>query len=482
MNYLFYDEAITYPNHIYNYSPSIRYAEYPRNDIALEENKVYDAIRKIFMDVGYDRERYGTESWNPLGSNGAGIRSGDIVLIKPNWVLHRNLLSGQEDSLDCLVTHPSVLRCVLDYTILALEGKGTVYIGDSPVKGCKLRQLWKNHHYDCIKDYYKDYDVRWVDLRGPGEEKDVESSLSGITVNVGGNSYFYNYKKQSGLRIPNYNYHNVIRHHEGDIQEYCVNELAIRADVIINLPKPKSHRKSGFTGAMKNFVGINYDKEYLPHHTVGDRGNGGDEFYQQTFIKKMASFFFEKRDIRRTAINRKDYSNDLIYKTLDKLYSAFNERIDTGRDMDTITQGTWYGNDTLWRTVLDLNMVVHLANRNGILEQKPVRKIFSICDMVVSGEKEGPLSPSLKEEHVILFGENVVEVDAIIARLMHFRIQMLQSINVALRDGLLGAHQYEDITLLSNVNKYNGIKLEKADFAEFKPFIAATGWAGYINE
>ena len=71
------------------------------------------------------------------------------------------------------------------------------------------------------------------------------------------------------MRITNYDYHEVNRHHRGDRHEYCISEACLSADVIINLPKPKTHRKAGYTGALKNMVGINAAKDYLPHHTKG---------------------------------------------------------------------------------------------------------------------------------------------------------------------------------------------------------------------
>lgn len=111
MNYLYYDKALRYPSEKYSYSPSINYPEYVGDDVAPEENQVYDAIRKIFIHCGLDKENYGTKKWNPLGSY---VCPGDTVLIKPNLVLHKNNLAGHEDSLDCLVTHPSIIRCVLD--------------------------------------------------------------------------------------------------------------------------------------------------------------------------------------------------------------------------------------------------------------------------------------------------------------------------------------------------------------------------------
>nr|WP_300658186.1 DUF362 domain-containing protein [uncultured Acetatifactor sp.] len=481
MNYLYYDKALRYPSEKYSYSPSINYPEYVGDDVAPEENQVYDAIRKIFIHCGLDKENYGTKKWNPLGSY---VCPGDTVLIKPNLVLHKNNLAGHEDSLDCLVTHPSIIRCVLDYVLIALSGSGDVYIGDSPVKDCNLPLLLERHHYNTIQHYYKGKNhITWVDLRGPEEERQNSTSFNGVQVNLQKESYFYNYSNQEGLRIPNYNYRKVVNHHRGEKQEYSINELVLRADVIINLPKPKTHRKSGYTGALKNFVGINYSKEFLPHHTVGDKKKGGDEFYKQTLLKRHASYIRSCRDIIRT--NSAKHMNSRLFKVLSKYENVIrcvDRKINNQEGLNTVTEGTWYCNDTLWRTVLDLNKVVHYTNVEGKLENHMTRKVIHLCDMVISGEQEGPLAPSEKEENILLFGTNGVELDALIVRLMHFDVQMLPTIKVALENHLLEAEDYDKILIHSNMNRFDDKLLINEDFSFFEPFKAAKGWESYIEE
>lgn len=481
MNYLYYDECLEYPKETYNYSPSVRYPEYSRDDIAGEKNVIYDSIRNIFKNVGLDSSHYGQPEWNPLGDY---IRPGNCVLIKPNLVLHKNNLAGHEDSLDCLVTHPSVIRCVLDYVLIALNETGCVYIGDSPVKDCDLPLLYKRHHYDVIQEYYSEQPhIHWVDLRGPEEEKQTVDELKGILVNLGEDSYFYHYQNQAGLRIPNYDFHKVASHHSGDTQEYCVNELALRADVIINLPKPKTHRKSGYTGALKNFVGVNYSKEYLPHHTRGDKAKGGDEFYKQTLLARHASNVRAHRDILRTKSKR--HGNSPLYRFWAR-YEGYVWRLDNKLNrkngLDKINEGTWYRNDTLWRTVLDMNKIVHYADSEGTIHPDKQRMVLHFCDMVVSGEREGPLAPSPVEEKILLFGTNGAELDALIVRLMHFRIDMLPSIAVALKDRILENAIYENIVIHSNLAEYDNRLLKDIRFDAFKPFTAANGWHGFIED
>ena len=50
---------------------------------------------------------------------------------------------------------------------------------------------------------------------------------------------------------------------------YLVARELIEADVVFNVPKLKTHKKAGVTGALKNLVGINGHKAYLPHHRKG---------------------------------------------------------------------------------------------------------------------------------------------------------------------------------------------------------------------
>jgi hypothetical protein len=71
------------------------------------------AVRQLLAESGLDESHFGSSGWNPMGEL---IKSGDRVLVKPNWVLHRNK-SGR--GLDCLVTHTSVIAAVLAYVAKA---------------------------------------------------------------------------------------------------------------------------------------------------------------------------------------------------------------------------------------------------------------------------------------------------------------------------------------------------------------------------
>lgn len=487
--YIYFNPDLVYPSQQYSYSPSEKYAEYAfADELSPEKNYVYEAVRSIFKEYGLDTANWGTSSWNPLGDY---IRPGQTVLLKPNLVSHKNNSQNPND-LECMVTHPSIIRCVLDYVFIALKGQGKIYIGDAPVKDCNFNELLKKGNYNPIIAFYKEkaplMDIEWIDLRGPEEERYSECPFQGITVNLGRDSYFYNYKYTDRLRVPNYDKRHVIKHHVGETQEYCINEIALKADVIINLPKPKTHRKNGYTAALKNFVGISYGKEYLPHHTQGDLAHGGDEYEKGNLYKSLASTVRDNIDIIRTRIgvqNNEKGQIHLISKTaITLLWKIYNILIKadkkiTGHKM-YVTEGTWYKNNTLWRTILDLNHIIRFADKNGNIRQECQRTILHLGDMIISGEKEGPLAPSPKEENILVFSDNAVCFDFSVVKIMGFdwnKLTILKKISETNFENFIG---YENITILSNDASFNGC-LKNISFDKLQPFEAAGGWKGYIE-
>ena len=108
---------------------------------------------------------------------------------------------------------------------------------------------------------------------------------------------------------------------------------------------------------MKNFVGITYEKASLPHRAIGDKESGTGDAYDKKSILKM---YMEYIDNRQTICSVKgrivmakllDFLKKSLY-ILGVLFSGDKYRI-----------GSWYGNDTIWRTVVDLNHIVRYANK-----------------------------------------------------------------------------------------------------------------------
>ncbi|MBK7626716.1 MAG: DUF362 domain-containing protein [Bacteroidales bacterium] len=62
--------------------------------------------------------------------------------------------------------------------------------------------------------------------------------------------------------------------HNGFNNLYRVSRTVVECDVFINLPKLKTHKKSGITCCLKNLVGINTYRNYLPHCSLGTKRKG----------------------------------------------------------------------------------------------------------------------------------------------------------------------------------------------------------------
>jgi hypothetical protein len=89
--------------------------------------------------------------------------------------------------------------------------------------------------------------------------------------------------------------------HTNGNHRYRVSRTVIGADVFINLPKLKTHKKAGITCSLKNLVGINTYKNFLPHYTEGTPAMGGDQFPQDDLRSVSEVFLLErfKRIVRR---------------------------------------------------------------------------------------------------------------------------------------------------------------------------------------
>ena len=66
--------------------------------------------------------------------------------------MHENRGSG---SLNALVTHPSVVRALLDYVYIALGREGTVVVGDAPLQSCDIDLLWESQDWLTIPRFYE---------------------------------------------------------------------------------------------------------------------------------------------------------------------------------------------------------------------------------------------------------------------------------------------------------------------------------------
>ncbi|MBC8187523.1 MAG: DUF362 domain-containing protein, partial [Proteobacteria bacterium] len=176
--------------------------------------------------------------------------------------------------------------------------------------------------------------------------------------------------------------------------------------------------------ALKNLVGINGDKNWLPHHSLGSADDGGDEFPDSRLIDRLRS--------RATEIARPLLARGRLLMA----FQLFRRVESATRGNDFIRSGNWHGNRTTWRMCCDLNRCLYYSDRDGLHldAEEPVRTVLTIIDGVLAGEGEGPLAPVDVPLGVILAGTDPVAVDLVAVRLMGFDEKKIEKIRGPMED------------------------------------------------
>lgn len=398
-------------------APATGYAAYP--DLHFPElpgwtevTAALVALRSLFVQAGLDSSNHGSPDWNPLG---AVINKGDKVVIKPNWVHHRN---GSGHGLDCLVTHTTIIESILHY--VAKARPQSVVVCDAPIQGCDFEALMAKR---CVPEMIERFtangvtavvkDLRRTILRG---EKLSERAMEGcrpmedyILYDLGSISSLEAITTQnSEFRVTMYDPDLLRNTHGPGKHQYLVAREVIEADVVINVPKLKTHKKACLTGALKNLVGINGHKEYLPHHRKGGSANGGDCYPGASLVKGLVEELLDAANRARSKFTRR------------VLASAVKAGVALGKIVgaDNNYDGSWHGNDTVWRMCLDLQRVLHYGLPDGTLSYQVQRKVLTITDAIIAGEGNGPLSPTAVDFGMMTLGTNTAAVDWVHAILM----------------------------------------------------------------
>jgi len=366
---------------------------------------------------------------NPFGVGGV-VKPGDSVFIKPNWVASRWRAScPHEDSLYCVITHPSVIAAVVDYVAVALEGRGEIILGDNPsidadfeelMRTTRIRALEKK--YDClltIKDLrplvcddLKNYGKKFLMVPQPGDDRGT------VEVNLGKDSLLYGINPELFRGVFDERDETVMSH-TGDKQLYTFSRSLYDADVYISIPKLKTHQKVGVTLNLKGLVGTVANKNQLVHWQVGYPEIHGDEYPDKiSYVKSKTA--------------------------------------------KVTHRGAWYGNDTIWRMVVDLYLGM----------KRKVRKYFSVIDGIMGGEGQGPFCPTAKQSNSLIVGDDLLAVDCAATRYMGINPLKVKYLKYFLDRNFDGA-------ALADLKVYeNGNELENFFASEslYKDFAVPDSW------
>jgi uncharacterized protein (DUF362 family) len=442
-----------------------------------------------------DAARAGTPAWNPLGEI---VRPGETVVIKPNLVSHRNTgdrAYGLTDT-DSLVTHGSVIRATIDYVARALEGRGRIVVGDCPIQGTRWEQVVALTGLESIAAYAKSafpgIDLLIKDFR-LGKAKVVGDRVASRTtedwrrdeyreVDIGRDSLLCPIMRDEyAFGVAQYPKHRMVRAHTPDRNLYLFPKTFLGADVFINLPKFKSHMKAGVTCALKNLVGINGHKDYLPHFRFGSPKDGGDEYPDGNWLwdlmwKLIHADWELDKGPQKAVLHR---SAMMCYRGLRYVYGYPRGYLSVGG-------GGWHGNDTLWRTVLDINRAFLYGddNRDHPRADSP-RRYFAILDGLVGGHRESPLSPTPYPSGVMLAARNPLALDTVATAFMGFDWRRVQQISEAygIEKFPLAAFTPDDIRIrgLDGVSTVEDI-YTKNEYARFEPSVGFRGAIEYGGE
>lgn len=471
------------------YSPSVAYPEYPfAGNISSEPNYVYQGLRRLFFELGFDKKRWRTPDWNPLGHI---IRPGMTVVIKPNCVLSRHA-AGKD--IFSIITHPSVLRAVADYSWIALKGDGTIVIADAPQYNCDYAELMQAAKLDVVCDFYARFsgaEVEFRDLRNywskgrhfPSMIRELAGDPQGVTrVNLGKKSALYAHPHPERLYGAVYHRNETISHHTGEKQEYEISGTILGADVVISVPKMKVHKKVGVTLNIKGLVGICTNKNCCVHYTLGSPSEGGDQYPEGLFTPMEGALIRTERWMYDHLLAPRSIPLEYLHRALYWLHNNSTRRlgIKVAEEKRLLDAGNWHGNDSAWRMAVDLLKIICFSDSNGRLHDSPQRRLLSIVDGVIGGENNGPLVPDPKPVGILVSGENLLAVDIVVTRLMGFdcaKIKQFSILNDAEFDfGLRGVH---DIEVVSDDQAIRTCLADGTDkLFSFRPH---PGWIGHIE-
>jgi uncharacterized protein (DUF362 family) len=412
------------------------------------------------------------------------VQPGDRVILKPNWIKEHDERFPAPDHWQHVITHPTVIEAVARWVAKQLEGRGSIIICDAPQTDSSFATLRKYCALDQLVERCRadnpTIDIQLLDLR-PEEWHTVDgvtvakTQLAGdpagnTLVHLGVASEFVGYPGQGRLYGASYDSAETNVRHAGTRHEYLLCRTPMDADVLINLPKLKTHKKVGVTCALKNLVGINANKNWLPHHTEGTPDQGGDQFPEATTKARLEHAWMGTA--KRWLKNRPRLSRLFIpLKKIGRLYFGDTRKV--------VRSGNWHGNDTCWRMVLDLNKCLWFFDGDGRRRTKPLRYL-SLVDGIIAGEGNGPMAPDAKPCGVILAGLHPVAVDCVAATVMGFDWEKMRLLRNSFRMRELDFVSFEpgDIQVISNRPAWSGKMEDMAESFHFRPHF---GWVGAIE-
>ena len=406
------------------------------------ESEIAEAIRRTADNLDWAEKG--------RGAFGRMIAEGAKVVVKPNFVLHQNQGNG---GLAPLITHPSIIKAVVAEVLKANPSQ--IIVGDAPVQSCDFDALLKLTKLDEWAANLQAQDARFkgiVDFRRTvskvvGGTRQAEENRRGaehfVLYNLGADSLLEPLTGDANsFRVTSYDPRLMAKTHSPGNHQYLVAREIVEADVVVNLPKLKTHKKAGITNALKNLVGINGNKEFLPHHRIGAAADGGDCYAEKDLVKRGLELIFDRRNMTKSA------AQDKILATVGTQF----ERVLRLRGDETGIEGAWSGNVTVPRMCLDLNRILLYGKPDATFGEVVQRRVLHISDAVIAGQGDGPLASDELPLQMITAGANAAALDWVGAFLLGYDARKIPLLMQSLADfrWRVADFQTNDIELLGD--------------------------------
>jgi uncharacterized protein (DUF362 family) len=430
-----------------------------------EDSAIVTAVERLGAYLGWAREG--------KGAFGDLINPGARVLIKPNWVLHHNQSDG---GMDPMITHQSVVKAVVQAALQTEAAE--VLVGDAPIQTCDFAALlettglgaWSetmkkaDSRFKGVKDFRRTTAQYVNGVRVAEENKLPEDEF--VLFDLASESLLEPITDDKGdFRVTCYDPRLMAKTHGKGKHRYLIARDVLEADVVINLPKLKTHKKAGITCALKNLIGINGNKEYLPHHRIGGADLGGDCYPGKSRVKSMLEYAADQQNLTDSGTKGRVWGG--VATQLNRVLHLMGDNLGI--------EGSWSGNDTIWRTGLDLNRILLYGESNGSMASSTRRRVVHLADAVVAGQGDGPLSPQPLPLGLLFAGNNAACVDWFGARMLGYDPQLLPIVREAFGRFRwpISTARPEEITL---VGDWGAGKIDRVLNRELPPVDHPFGW------
>ena len=411
----------------------------------------------------------------------AAVKPGDKVFLLCNFVQERRLGQSLEE-LHAKCTHGAVVHAVCEAVLAALGDSGDVCYGNAALQSSDWTQLMRQTGAGFLEDHYRRQGraVRQKDLRMvrrrrslAGADRTAEcldSERHCVAIDLREDSLLHGLSAAvPRFRVADYDYRRTERCQNDVEHRYIVSRDLLDADVVIHIPKLKTHEKVGITCALKGVVGIVGSKDCLAHYRSGGGGHGGDEYPGRGTWRRWQSRLHE-----RLHAERREMPGRQAGLMLDRNMARVLGRC------GVVYGGAWHGNDTCWRMALDLARIVRYADRLGRMQDAPQRTNICLVDGIVGGEGRGPLSPTPVSSRILMFADDLALCDLAAARLMGFDPERLPLVRRAFDPAM--RYRVADADAEQARCRYDDADLgiDQIEPVLGRPFAPSPGWRRHL--